>query len=193
MDHSVLDRRSRYSIRVIREALFKLLEKKPLEEITVVEICRTADVNRGTFYKYYRDVPDLYNKTEDALADELYSLIPDREEISFTPQYFFRDVLNILMENREFIYITKNKQFSERLAQKLLAFFCPYIRQMIQANHPGSSDTDILFLTEYILGGCTRVVIYWLDTNMQMSVERMEKILSSVVQQSLMFQLEDIG
>ena len=34
-----------------------------MDKITVVDTYVKADVNRGTFYKYYRDVPDLYDKT----------------------------------------------------------------------------------------------------------------------------------
>ena len=42
-----LDRRSRYSMQVIREALFELLETKSLDEITVVDIVNEAKVGRG--------------------------------------------------------------------------------------------------------------------------------------------------
>lgn len=189
MKHSKLDRRSQYSIQVIRDALFELLEQKPLEEITVVEICKLADVNRGTFYKYYRDVPDLYDKTEDALVKEFHALLPDTQNKDFEAQFFFRDILHILAENREFIYIAKNKPFSERLAQKLLVFFKPYLQQTIESAHPDSQEREILLLTEYILGGLIRVVTFWLNNQMSISIDEMEKILSEIIQQSLAFHL----
>lgn len=46
-----------------------------MDKITVVDTYVKADVNRGTFYKYYRDVPDLYDKTEDSLVKEIYALL----------------------------------------------------------------------------------------------------------------------
>ena len=51
---SELDRRTRYSIKAIRYAMFELLETKSLDSISVTNICAIADINRGTFYKYYR-------------------------------------------------------------------------------------------------------------------------------------------
>lgn len=186
MGQTSLDRRSKYSIQVIRQALFELLEQKSLEDITVVEICKTADVNRGTFYKYYRDVLDLYDKTEDALVEELHALLPDTKNTECKPQFLFKDVLHILTENREFIYIAKNKPFSDRLAQKLLIFFRPYIQQMIQNAHPDNSNMDVMLLTEYILGGCTKVVTYWLNNDMTISIEDIEKILSKMIQKSIL-------
>ena len=69
MENSNLDRRTKYSLRVIRAALFELLETRSLDAVTVTDICAKADVNRGTFYKYYRDVYDLFEKTEDEFID----------------------------------------------------------------------------------------------------------------------------
>ena len=75
MKNSQLDRRSRYSMHAIRSALFELLKEKELQNITVTDICRLADINRGTFYKYYKDVPDLYAQIETSIAEEIYLII----------------------------------------------------------------------------------------------------------------------
>ena len=36
-----------------------LLRIKPYSKITVTELCRLADINRGTFYIHYFDVDDV--------------------------------------------------------------------------------------------------------------------------------------
>lgn len=185
MEHSYLDRRSKYSIYVIKQALFELLEQKPLEEITVVEICRTADINRGTFYKYYRDVSDLYDKTEDALVKEIYDLVEKSISPDFQNQFHFREILNTLATSKEFAYIAQNKAFSERLAQKLLAFFIPYLQQMLQIKCPHATAQDSDLLLEYVLGGCIRVVSYWLKSGMQVPIEEIDSTLSAMIAHSL--------
>ena len=176
-----LDRRSRYSIQVIREALFDLLETKTLDEITVVDVCAKADVNRGTFYKYYRDVPDLYDKTEDSLVEEIYALMEKNDNSNFQNHFFFGEILHILANNREFTYIAQNKAFSERLAQKLLAFFIPYLKPMLQAKCPNANELDSDLLLEYVLGGCIRVVSYWLKGEMQISIDEISNKLSAMI------------
>lgn len=176
-----LDRRSRYSMQVIREALFELLETKKLEEITVVDVCTKADVNRGTFYKYYRDVPDLYDKTENSLVEEIYALMEKNDSRDFQNHFFFREILHILANNKEFTYIAQNKTFSERLAQKLLAFFIPYLKEMLHVKCPGADSQDSELLLEYILGGCIRVVSYWLKNGMQISIDEIDHKLSAMI------------
>lgn len=53
------NRRVTMTKRLIQEGLLRLLEKKELAAINVTELCREADVNRATFYKYYGNPNDV--------------------------------------------------------------------------------------------------------------------------------------
>lgn len=66
-----LDARTRYTKMVIKNSLIALLRTKPLQKVTVTEICAESDINRATFYKYYRDVFDLVESLEQTFLDEL--------------------------------------------------------------------------------------------------------------------------
>ncbi len=187
MEQTRMDRRSKYSLTVIRQALFTLLKQKSLDEITVVDICRTADVNRGTFYKYYRDVPDLYDKIEDAFVEEIHALIQNSEYTKEGQSFCFRKILEILAENTELEYIAKTRALSGRIAQKLLKFFVPYLHQMIEKGCPGIAPEDEEFLLQYILGGCSKVVAYWMNEDTQMTAEQVDEKISAMIQCTLEF------
>ncbi len=60
METGKVDRRVKYTKLMLKDSLIELLETKPIEKITVKEICDKADVNRGTFYSHYADQFDLY-------------------------------------------------------------------------------------------------------------------------------------
>ena len=47
------DGRVRITRQMIRTALLNLLREKPLQHITVRELCEKASINRGTFYAHY--------------------------------------------------------------------------------------------------------------------------------------------
>lgn len=55
----------------IRNAFIALIREKPLNQITVAEISRKAELGRGTFYLHYKDLYDLYAHIEDELYNEL--------------------------------------------------------------------------------------------------------------------------
>ncbi len=53
------DRRTKYTRKAIRDAFVELLNTKSYSKISVTEICRLAEINRGTFYIHYYDVDDV--------------------------------------------------------------------------------------------------------------------------------------
>lgn len=185
MKNSHLDRRTQYSLNVIRQALFELLEQKPLESITVADICRTADINRGTFYKYYRDVPDLHDKIEDEFVEKIHLLFAQRQAADGDDHSFFRSVLTVLSESSDLLQIAKGAAASARISQKLMVFFAPHVREMTRAYCPDISEQRSALLTEYIMGGCTRVVTYWLNGGMTIPIAAMESTLTDLIERSL--------
>lgn len=72
MEAGKIDRRRRYTLSVIREAFFALLAEVGFAKMTVADICRHADINRGTFYLHYEDKFALL----DALIDEALTAAP---------------------------------------------------------------------------------------------------------------------
>lgn len=66
--------RTRYTEQVIENALMTLLDEKPVEKITVRELCSIAGINRSTFYLHYQDVYDLIDRMYQSTIDEI---IPD--------------------------------------------------------------------------------------------------------------------
>lgn len=62
------DRRTLYTIKVIKDALISLVDKEPYAKITVTQLCREADITRSTFYLHFNNVTDVLNQVlDDAL------------------------------------------------------------------------------------------------------------------------------
>lgn len=59
----------------LTNSLILLLKEKKLKDITVLELCKKANINRTTFYKYYKDISDLTLQIEDQLLIELKEFI----------------------------------------------------------------------------------------------------------------------
>lgn len=59
------DRRTRYTKDLIKDTLLELMHKKPFDKITVTELCRKAEINRGTFYLHYVDIYGVLDELEE--------------------------------------------------------------------------------------------------------------------------------
>ena len=66
----VIDRRTRYTQQTIKDSFLSLLKEKPFSKITVTEVCRMSEINRGTFYLHYYDIDDVLDSLlEDVITD----------------------------------------------------------------------------------------------------------------------------
>lgn len=67
------DRRTRYTRQTIRESLLSIMKEKPFSKITVTEVCRLSEINRGTFYLHYYDLEDVL---DDIIEDAIQGTTP---------------------------------------------------------------------------------------------------------------------
>ncbi|MBR2716681.1 MAG: TetR/AcrR family transcriptional regulator [Oscillospiraceae bacterium] len=63
------DARVRYTRRVLKESFLTLLRDKPVNRITVKEVCELAELNRATFYAHYGDCFALMESIEQELLE----------------------------------------------------------------------------------------------------------------------------
>ncbi len=109
------DRRIMKTKNSIKKTFLALIEKKPLEKITVLEVCKIADIGRGTFYLHYHDIYDLYQQLENEVLDIFSINISNNkytleQKIEYIVGYYLENkslVLAIISTNR-WINIIKN-------------------------------------------------------------------------------------
>ncbi|MEG0833367.1 MAG: TetR-like C-terminal domain-containing protein [Oscillospiraceae bacterium] len=75
MENRTVDRRVRRTKLQLRRALLQLLETRELRDISVMELAKLTDINRGTFYLHYKDVFDLYEQMESEIFDDLMAIV----------------------------------------------------------------------------------------------------------------------
>ena len=62
---------SKYIDTLLRRTLLEMMERRPLDDITVVELCNRAEVNRKTFYNHFADISALVGSVVLRELDEL--------------------------------------------------------------------------------------------------------------------------
>lgn len=71
MKNAKTDSRSKYTQMIIKQGLLKLSLNKPLNKITIKELCDVAGTNRITFYNHFYDIYDVYETIEKDFYNEL--------------------------------------------------------------------------------------------------------------------------
>lgn len=65
------NRRTQYTKKIIKETVLSLLQEQQIDAITVTEVCKMADINRATFYRYFDDIYSCLDKIEDEFFNSL--------------------------------------------------------------------------------------------------------------------------
>ena len=100
--------------RAIMDSLMKLLDKKPLDKITVRDIVEDCGINRNTFYYHFEDITAVIEETILEEADGIMKDYSDRNAVYHIYNSSNRDFLvRRLMEICKYI----SAQFVDRTAE----------------------------------------------------------------------------
>ncbi|ALB28972.1 TetR/AcrR family transcriptional regulator [Companilactobacillus heilongjiangensis] len=81
-----IDRRTLYTVQIVKDSILKLVEENGYSKITVAKLCRRADITRTTFYLHFDNITAVLNEVlEDALDFQLVSENGPFNDESFIP------------------------------------------------------------------------------------------------------------
>ncbi|MBQ7228809.1 MAG: TetR family transcriptional regulator, partial [Clostridia bacterium] len=74
-----MDRRVARTKKNIYRAFFRLVQTKAIDDITVSELARAADIDRKTFYLHYQTVRDVFVEFKQMIYDSLLEILSEAE------------------------------------------------------------------------------------------------------------------
>ncbi len=170
-------------------ALISLLKKKPLDYITVCEICKTAGVNRSTFYLHYDTIGDLLNETARYLLNDFLSYFStDTQSIALNLTNCQRGELLFICDEYLTPYLTYVREHKEVFGtalvhNKTLGFEDVYKRMfehifnpILDRFHYPTSDRPYVMM--YYLNGINAIILEWLKNGCDRSISEISEIIS---------------
>lgn len=146
-----MDLRKKKTLRAIREAFYEMRRQKNLEQISVTELARKAEISKATFYLHYRDIYDLSEQLQGEVIHAVLSKIDDPMEILSNPTGFMQKMVAALESEKESI----DPLFSGAQTAALPTRIEADLKKAIFAQMPQwREDAKIpVFLSYHILGG----------------------------------------
>lgn len=161
------NRKRRESQHKIEAAFIELLQKKEVNQISVIEICEKAHLNRTTFYSNYLDIYDLVDKIGAHLIDDLHDLYASEEEAHYNSHNFLK----------LFYHIKDNQLFYKTYFKLGLDIkFQPeaYDRKLAKELY---NNKHIDYHIRYSQAGITAIIKHWLNNDCDISPEELFEIL----------------
>lgn len=151
------DARVRYTRRAIKESFLALLREKPVNRITVKEVCERAELNRATFYTHYGNCFILLDSIEQELLDSFkqsLSLIG-----SFDVSALICAIYAMIQQHedacRVLIFDGKSATVLDRMIAMGRESSLAHWRQLF----PLTSEKDLEMLYTYLSNGLVHVIV----------------------------------
>lgn len=158
-----MDGRIKYTKMVIRQAFIELLRERHIEKISVTDICKSADINRATFYRYYDNQYDLLSSIENEILEEIKIEVLDKTD---NIDDLIRVIFCLFNERKEEWTLLLSDHADSRFISKIYMFFGGYFKK-----DDFSDEGKMRY--QFLLYGFSGLFNYWVKTGMKEAPEKM--------------------
>jgi len=175
-----MDRRVKYTKKVIKDSFIDLLDEKDINKVSVSEICKIADINRATFYRYYLDVFDLLKKMEEEFVEDVKNAYNKDDNIEQSLSYYAIALLTICYENQKLAKILFTSTGKPYFLNSILEEAYSKCKARWTRAIPDIDEDDIEYASVFIFNGALGVVNYWIKCDFDKTVEEVAKIIQDL-------------
>lgn len=179
MSNTKDNRRVQYTKAALERSLLSLLKEKPIEKITVKEICENADINRGTFYSYYDSPAQLLTMIEDKFYVGVLSSVLTFQSPQDVVDIFTRG-LTALKEHGELSSVLFGEHCDSDFLSKLVDVAKPICLLNWNKVSPEVPQELLDKLYSFVSYGCMNVIHRWLLDGMTEPPRKMAEFLNEV-------------
>ena len=156
---------STFTRQALSDSLVRLLNSRPLRQITVKEIVNDCGVNRQTFYYHFQDIYDLLFWTMEERIARYYE---DKAPEPGNTGAAIRTLFGFFRSNSRMIrhaYDPVNRMLYETLfREKTVPLVAERLRSYPEAEHVAPTDLD--FLTDFYVLSIGAFLARWIEEGM---------------------------
>lgn len=183
------DQRSVGTKTQLREALLVLAKNKPIEKISVKDLCETAKVNRTTFYYHYKVVEDILTDIQDEMENELITFLTNEKlyENGAPRSKFYEGIYSFISKNSDVCtYILCSSHDAPFLIKALELGRAKVFSSM--ADYISSISTPVLdFYYVYVSNGIISLIRKWLMDGMVIPIPEIASLTMEITSSALDF------
>ena len=150
MDHHA-EEKKRLTEELIKNGFLQALRNQPYNEITVSDICRIANISRGTFYRRFANISNVY---EAVIADMAEMTSTMHDKLTGDPDRCKIPLCRFLRENEKYRAIA----LDPALAEMFVEYSAAHKDDAMVDSRDDLSPEQKRTLKAYLLTGCLYVI-----------------------------------
>lgn len=171
------DRRTQVTKQLLRASLIELMDKKPIEKISITELCNKAGINRGTFYLHY-DIPydiltEIGQEYADIMAKEILAELEQNN-----PKPDFTVMINEKnLNDHTLTLILDDKKTAGIILDRLIPAVGEYTIPRLMKNH-NYTEVQAQLVNGFVFSGCLSAYCYY--QNVHPPIQQMQEIKAAL-------------
>lgn len=171
--------------RLLKETLLVLMEEKNIQNITIVELCNMAEINRSTFYNHYGCPADVLLDIENSVVNDLDEIWTKENETekNLALDKCFETLCIYISEHRKlFQLLFRNDDTTSDFAVLLMnAAHVKTIYDQI-SSYTKNKDKKKL-ITTFLTNGAYYMIRQWILEDIPMSPKEMGELVYFITTQ----------
>ena len=151
----------------IASSMVELVEKKPIDKITITDITVNCDMTRQVFYRYFVDKYDLINWMYE---EDCGSIIYTGEE-NFSLKSWIEYIIDILEDKKSFYVHAIQDDTSKTFENLILDKTRFYLKKIIEYKTAAELTKQLEFLIEMTARGLVEMIIFEIEKEMPVKKE----------------------
>ncbi len=187
MNEEKLDRRVKYTKKVLKESLVELLETKSIDNITIKEICENADVNRSTFYTHYYNQYDLLHQIENEVLSGINEHLKNyyfKDNKNLESYETLKGIFDYVIENSKVCKVLLGENGILELQKKILMIVQEQIVRRWQKEASLNNETAE-YLLLFSVNGSIGIVQKWIQSGMKKSASEIAQMILNLTSKGL--------
>ena len=160
------------------DAFCILAEKKPVAKITISELVERAGYNRGTFYKYFRDIYDVLEEIERIIIGGVKENFRNNISPDNFKETFLTAFTKIQREQAVYFDLLLNPANKARFVDKIIAEISPVF--MTTFDLPPDNIRS-KYLTEIYFTTVITALSTWISNGRELSTKELSNFLGDVL------------
>jgi len=177
---------AQFTRKAIIQTFREMLEKSPLDKITVTNIIERCGINRNTFYYHFRDIYDLL---EAFFKEELEKVIETSANDSW--QNMLEAVMKTVTENKQIVYHIFNSLDRDQLERYVFESTNRHMYELVKKEAEGLNvtDEDIRYISEFyqyaFIGYFLKYLWNDMKPDINESIDKLSTFMEGNIRQSL--------
>lgn len=168
------------SRKLIMEAFADLLAEKPLDKITVTDVVNRAQINRGTFYAHYKDIPDVLDHLIHQTFAHIQEGLSEGQSLPNMPKIMLERIQELLERDLYFYKKVMTSSASSVMQERLLGIVLDYLLQHEEDYRIGSHEQYVLSI-RFCAGGLSSLYRDWFAGKLPFSLNELTQQASLLI------------